>query len=151
MDGRIENIEYEMDLKNPPGFSHTNFKINPEGKLCIRSLLFNKRKCNCVLTCSGERTSVSTFSHRNRDLFYSWGETSCSNRIWLAGLEYYSQLCLWPMQNFKDTRDFCCCCQVHGWHQGSALLEASNPCVGASRDWRCQCALDLAGSCVYSL
>lgn len=69
----------------------------------------------------------------------------------LAGLVYYSQLCLWPVQDFKDVKDFCCHCQVHEWHQGSALSEASNPYVGASRDWRCQCALDLAGSCVHSV
>jgi len=30
----------------------------------------------------------------------------------LAGLEYYSQLCLWPVQAFKDVKDFCCHCQV---------------------------------------
>lgn len=124
--------------KKPLVSSHTKFKISLKGRLRMSSLAFIKGKWTHLMG----RSQVWPIA---KVALPEEGHCALTG-FGAPGLEDYSQLSLWPVQDSKDVKDLCCHCQVQEWHQSSALREVSNPCVGASRDWRCQRALDWAGS-----
>lgn len=72
----------EVLSKKPPVFSCANLRIKPEWNYL--SLIFNKRKCDCVLRHLGEISQSPELRSAcdKSDPFLSWRLAFCSNRIW---------------------------------------------------------------------